>query len=291
MLLNRLMLVVSLGFSLVYQLLSVLLSWVLRGRGVKRRGRGAGSMDCGSSKSRDLTPSYDLQSPCRSVCRFPNTFHSTWISATLQAVLHLKAVQKDFGPKRCRLLAEVSSMTKLAEVFCSALRDPGRTFTDKEMFGLCQELVLLWQNDSLDLVQPLLFWFQQCGLRTTISVKAVRTCQHCKKTTSKTLDLGNLFVLPGPATKESLPRGDASAHVGSSEEIDIHVEPHQKLTYTLTSVLAHRGHGTYAGHLWTYLLLPHGTIKADNCQVSLIEGRPQELHSSGVLFFYERLSG
>ncbi|XP_077388589.1 uncharacterized protein LOC144026005 [Festucalex cinctus] len=297
---HTLMLILSLGSSLFHQLWTTVLSLVLQSHGHEMKGGPAGSLT-GS----DSPESRYLHSPCRRICRFPNTFQNSWISATLQAVLHLKAVQQQFGPKHWGLLAQVSSMTTLAE-----------------------ELALLWKNDPLDLVRPLLSWFQQCGLQTAMSIKEVRTCERCDKTTSRTFDLGNIFVLPGPVTKDGLssllrrsavfkrecakcahvtktkhfwmfpdiltihvPRRDTRAHVSVGEEMEVQVGRHKKLTYTLSSVLAHRGHGTYTGHMWAYLLSQGVTVKADNCHVALIEGRPQELHSSIVVYFYERQSG
>lgn len=140
---------------------------------------------------------------CQSVCKFTNLFNNCWMNASLQAALHLKVVQEKLAHLPPESLTALSPTPAFAELFLTALNNPGKTFTSGEIFGVLSELskkvpsLRLFQNNDLyDLMDLLLCWLNQCGVQTAIQVNEVSRCEQCKFATSSTSTLGSMYFLP-----------------------------------------------------------------------------------------------
>lgn len=145
---------------------------------------------------------YLSNNPRKSVCMFPNPFNNCWMNASLQAALNLEVVQEKLAHLPPESLAPLSTAPAFAGLCLTALKNPGRTFYSTEIYGILEDLServpslhLLQNNDSLDLLEPFLFWLNQCGLRTAIQVNEVSRCEQRKTTKSSTSHLGSIYFL------------------------------------------------------------------------------------------------
>ncbi|XP_061149033.1 uncharacterized protein LOC133163285 [Syngnathus typhle] len=151
------------------------------------------------------------RSPLKKICRFANYYNNCWMNSTLQATLNLNVVRKKLPNRTLQFVKLLANMPAFACLYLSALENPGVSFTAAELCVALAELcdcvpaLLLYENnDSVDLLVPLLSWFDQCGIRTSIKVRNVSWCPHCHHTTSSISNLGNIVTLPRPRNGETL---------------------------------------------------------------------------------------
>lgn len=159
-----------------------------------------------TSATVSLGQSTDVSSgPCKSICRFPNAFNNCWMNATLQAALNLNTVKAKLTHQPPEALTKLSATPRFAGLFLKALKNPGSHFRPTEIYLVLLELCctvpqlrLLKTNDPLDLLDPLLLWLNECGVRTTFEVREERRCEDCTTTTCSTSSLGSVYFLPQP---------------------------------------------------------------------------------------------
>ncbi|XP_061822484.1 uncharacterized protein [Nerophis lumbriciformis] len=154
---------------------------------------------------------HDKKNPLKKICRFANYCNNCWMNATLQATLNLSVVQDKLPKQFQEFVTLLPEMPAFVCLYLSALENPGMCFTSAELCvalaELCDSvpsLILYETNDSLDLLMPLLSWFDQCGIQTTIQVRDVSRCPQCHFTTSSTSNLGSIVSLPKPLNGETL---------------------------------------------------------------------------------------
>ncbi|XP_056240823.1 uncharacterized protein LOC130174706 [Seriola aureovittata] len=111
-----------------------------------------------------------------------------------------------------------------------------------------------------------------CG--SEVRIEKARTCpDFLTLYLSRTADDGSILREP----------------VTPSELIEIPMDENTAQIYRLSSVICHRGINTDRGHFWSYLLKDDVTIRADDCQISVLPGgRPYDVHESGLIYFYEK---
>ncbi|KAM7379153.1 hypothetical protein PAMP_004725 [Pampus punctatissimus] len=150
--------------------------------------------------------------PCTHICKFSNHFNNCWLNATLQATLNLKVVQEKLRHQTLETVTLPSTIPpEFANLFLTALQKPGNIFNAGEILTVMTELsrkvpvlIVNQNNDCLDLIDPLLCWFNQCGIQTTIQVKDVSKCEICDFTMSTTSSLGQIYFLPPPEECETI---------------------------------------------------------------------------------------
>ncbi|XP_051906145.1 uncharacterized protein LOC127590763 [Hippocampus zosterae] len=151
------------------------------------------------------------RSPLKKICRFANYCNNCWMNSTLQATLNLNVVRRKLPERIQQFVSLLSEMPAFACLYLSALENPGVCFTAAELCVALAELcdcvpalILYENNDSVDLLVPLLSWFDRCGIRTGVQVRDVNRCPRCHLTTSSVSNLGNVVTLPKPLNGETL---------------------------------------------------------------------------------------
>ncbi|XP_077398635.1 uncharacterized protein LOC144034007 isoform X2 [Vanacampus margaritifer] len=149
--------------------------------------------------------------PLKKICRFANYCNNCWMNSTLQATLNLNVVREKLPERIQQFVTLLSEMPAFACLYLSALENPGVCFSAAELCVALAELcdcvpplILYENNDAVDLLVPLLSWFDQCGIQTGIKVRDVIRCPQCHLTTSSVSDLGHIVTLPKPLNGETL---------------------------------------------------------------------------------------
>lgn len=140
---------------------------------------------------------------CEQVCMFPDEFHSSWMNATMQAVLNLTVVQHKLRHRPSDSLIRLSSTPTFARLFLTALKNPGRHVRDiywslMELSDVHSNLHLFQENEAHDLLYPLLVWLENCGVQTTIQETRKMWCENCECSRSSSSTLGRIHFLPQP---------------------------------------------------------------------------------------------
>ncbi|XP_077354446.1 uncharacterized protein LOC144002782 isoform X2 [Festucalex cinctus] len=168
-----------------------------------------GSVDVWYDES--LGGAADQRNPLRKICRFANYCNNCWMNSTLQATLNLNAVREKLPKNIQQFVTLLSEMPSFACLYLSALENPGACFTAAELGVVLAELcdrvpalILYETNDAVDLLVPLLSWFDQCGIQTGIKVRNVLRCPQCHRTRSSVSNFGNIVTLPKPLNGETL---------------------------------------------------------------------------------------
>ncbi|XP_074507020.1 uncharacterized protein LOC141777010 [Sebastes fasciatus] len=140
------------------------------------------------------------------ICRFPNRYNHSCMNATLQAALNLKVVREKLMKLQPEYLTQLSTSPAFVRLFLEALHNPGRSFILSELAEILAELsntvpsLCFSQTiDPPDLLQHVLAWLNDCGVRTTTQVTEECKCEECKITCCKcTTNLGSIYFLPSP---------------------------------------------------------------------------------------------
>lgn len=139
----------------------------------------------------------------KDICTFAGGHNNLWIGPTLQATLHLRVIQDKLQQQTPKDLIKRSNMPKFAKFFLTALKNPGKQFTNINEALLELSAVLPNSNEPKSLfcfLDHMLLWFEKCGLHTTVTRTKTITCETCQFGTSRKLNLGRIIVLPQPTS-------------------------------------------------------------------------------------------
>lgn len=157
-------------------------------------------LDISDTKEEPITLYRD---PCETICKFSNVKNNCWMNSSLQATLHLKVVQEKLFYQSPESVQSPTITPGFEQLFLRALQNPGTEFNAADILVVLQELStyipsLYYQqnNDPLDLLNPLLSWFEQYEIENSIQVKEYIKCQICHFTRCRIINLGRIYFLP-----------------------------------------------------------------------------------------------
>lgn len=137
----------------------------------------------------------------KDICTFAGGHNNLWIGPTLQATLHLSVIRDKLQQQTPKDLMKRSKMPTFAKLFLTALKNPGKQFTDIDEALLELSVVLPNSNGPKPVfcfLNHMLLWFEKCGLHTTVIRTKTITCETCQFGTSCKLNLGRIIALPQP---------------------------------------------------------------------------------------------
>lgn len=140
---------------------------------------------------------------CGHVCTFANGFNNLWITPTLQATLNLTVIQEKLKQQTPMALIQHSKTPKFANLFLTALKNPGKQFADINEALLDLSIILPNSNEPkivFCFLDHLLVWLEKCGLPTSALITKTMTCKSCGISKSCRLNLGRIIELPQPTS-------------------------------------------------------------------------------------------
>lgn len=273
--------------------------------------------------------------PCQNICKFPNINNNCWMNGTLHAMLNLEVLQNSLRYQNSEFFENISCTPVFAGLFLTALKNPGKTFTEEEMIMVMKDLSklpslrLFQTNDALDLLNPLLQWLENCGVKTSIKV----TEEMCEKCFSepRLLDLGRILFLTASAKYDTVSSLIRSA-LGESQDSEkctcggtkrkniynapdifsislsrpvksgkVFREPVIPSKFVEIPVGENRKQvyklssvichtgSAASGHIWSYLFGHDVIIKADGRRISPLACRLDDISDQASIYIYEKM--
>lgn len=140
---------------------------------------------------------------CGHICTFASGLNNLWITPTLQATLNLTLIQDKLQQQTPMALIKHSKTPKFAQLYLTALKNPGKQFADIDEALLDLSTILPNSNEPkmvFGFLDYLLDWLEKCGLHTRVLITKTMTCESCRISRSCKLNLGRIIELPRPTS-------------------------------------------------------------------------------------------